>query len=408
MRSVVLLGLALLAFEPRLAADARAQDAQPAPAPTPAPAPAPSPAPGVVSPIERARAVRAAFPAPSEKAGFTFEAEILFSGTPLGTATYSAKPTGTGEGARWEVIETASIAASPPRNAQDHRTIAALRRDLGLISYYRTVKSEGVPDETTGVTAGESGGFHVVRTGATSLSRPLEADSTLTATLAGLLVFLRQCPADAATYEMPVFSSDSSQAVTGRIEVKGATPLKLDGSSIPAFFAIASLGDRVFEIFLSAEDRKPLAVGQPSKGVLFLGKGLRKPPEPHPIDTTKPPATAKEAGERFALGILVGDWEIVKSSIDWPALLENSRKTDKFEGTEADLQAKILESLKPSFKAFDRQRAEGIIGRAVSKATEVADGDVVEVRFGPPMDAFGYRAKARDKSWAIVEMRAGR
>ena len=395
-RSLVCIGLALVACVAR----ASAQDAPaPAPAMTDAP-PAPAATP---TPAERLRVARAALPAPTPERAFRFEADVWLGEAKFGVATYAAKPAGTEEHPRWEVTEHSETQGGANRQRSD--TTAVLDRQLRVLSYERSIRVEGEAASTTKVAFTETGELRVVRTDPEGDETVTTDDGAIdaTATLAGVIVLLRETRLLAGAYDLPVFVHDSGTVETARLDVRGPGTLEFLALKREALVAGFSLGAFAFDLYLDPKDRQPLAIRHVGRNITFLATSLDVAEDVEPIATDGPAPTAKDCGLRLALGLVTGDLALVERTIDWPAYHAASKERGLKEDDVEAFKAMALKAFSQLLQHTDRPKADAVVRGAGAKAVEEPSGDGVIVHLGPPLDGVRYLAVARDGTWKIVD-----
>ncbi|MCC7137953.1 MAG: hypothetical protein IT460_05935 [Planctomycetes bacterium] len=385
----------------------RAADAPPAPAPAPAPAPQPAPVPEATA-TARAAAVRAALARPSAADAYKFEADIWLDASRFGTAVYELVPGGTEAAPRWEAHERATVEGGP--SAQVHDTTATLDRELRLVRYDRTIRVGGTTAKTTRAEWTETRELRVVRTenGGPETSTTLDADPDATATVAGLLLFLRRCPAEPAVYELPLFAHESGAVEVGRVEVRGRGVFRFRDVALDAFVANVTVSGFDLEVYLSPAERAPLAVRQPRREVTFVAKALAPSEDVEAIDTARPAASAREAVARVALGRVSGDLALVEAVVHWPTYAAEERARTGADVDEARLRASVLELLRVAAHGTPRPKADALVRVATERAVETKDGDDVVVRLGYPCDDVVCRAREVDGAWRVVGFGASR
>ena len=185
-------------------------------------------------------------------------------------------------------------------------TEATLAADLALLRMERRRGEEGGETEVLRVER-VGAGFaleRVAKAGVAPATSVVPGDRSTTSTLAALFQLARLCPAEPATYELPVLLGDDGGIAAGRIEVKGPARLEAEGAARDSWLVVATLGpDLVFELHLDPKDRTPLAVIQSRSGLVMIAKGLAKEPDAPPLDTAGPARSPEEAGARFAIGL---------------------------------------------------------------------------------------------------------
>lgn len=394
LRRPASVGLLLLAA----VAVARAEDAPPAPAMTDAPAAAAEP-----TPAERLRAARAALPAPAADRAFTFEADVWLGEAKFGVATYAAKPAGTAAAPRWEVTEHSETHGGVNRQRSD--TTAVLDRQLRVLSYERSIRVEGEAAATTKVAFTETGELRVVRTDPDGEETVTTDDGSIdaTATLAGILLLLREGRLLPGAYDLPVFVHDSGTVETARLDVRAPGTLEFGTVRREALVAGFTLGAFAFDLYLDPKDRQPLAIRHVGRNITFLAKSFDVAEDVERLDTDGPAASAKDCGLRLALGLVTGDLALVERTIDWPAYHAASKARGLEEDDVAAFKAMALRAFEQLAQHTDRPKADAVVRGAGAKAVEEPSGDGVIVRLGAPFENVRYRAVATDGAWKIVD-----
>jgi hypothetical protein len=220
------------------------------------------------SPARRAADVRAGFATSEPGTGFTFEATILVVGEhrPRGTATFAARRAPGHAQSHWEVTETAEISTPAPEGLPADLPEATVRRqtteavlgdDLRLATYARRVAQGGRVLESTAVSWDDAGLLKVVqmdgRGGETSAS--VAADRAATATLTGLILFLQRCPAEPASYEVPVFVHEAGAVRPVRIEVTRSSGPRLGLPTESRRTATVAMGAWTIALHVAEKDR---------------------------------------------------------------------------------------------------------------------------------------------------------
>jgi hypothetical protein len=371
--------------------------------------PAPAPAPAPASPADAAKKVRAAFPEPSEKAAFAVEVEVFVGGQVVGTATFSAAADTALDAKVWRLK---SKFAQGPADAPLAVTTASstLERTLRLLHEEKVAK-QGEKQKTTMAVRSEKG-FDVGFTEGEkeTVKTVAEApDDATTDEIAGLLLFLRMCPADPATYEVTTYDTDERQTRTRKVDVKGAGRLKEEslGLDAEAFVAVLSAGKEVTELFLDPKDRSFLAVHSVDRGFWGARKGLGKVKDAGPVPDYKQPAkSAKEAGIRLAMGISTGDLEVLEGTFHWESVPEMFKAM----GLEIDdpetAKMMLIEGMKPYLKEMEPAKAWPGVKSLIDSAAETKSEDgTVEVKPSGGMPS--YKAKEFDGKWLITWMAIG-
>ena len=353
---------------------------------------------------ERAESVLRSLKEPAEADAFTFECEMRSGGAVVGEARFAAAA-GRFEGQPvWFVDEVAHV-TTPGAASQTRRTGARLTQDLRLL---HIEKEETAPGrETLKVEADRTpAGFAITEPKGADAPRKttIEAPAGTTSTLAALTQFLRKCAAEPATYELQYFNLSRERVTAAKVEVKGKGALDVEGKALPAWVATVDPDpDSHFDLYFDPSDRTLLVLDVPARGLKFAKKGLFSAKAEPPLDTSKPPASAKEAGARFALGVLAGDLELFKSALDFPAM----RTVEGFEGSLDAYTAKVVAAWKPAFRNVPRPQADGLARAGLVGAVETVrpDGTVLVV-FGPTMPNVRYEARGKDGVWRIVRLNA--
>lgn len=401
----VALGVALAPC--RLVPCASAADAPAAP-------PAATPAAPERSPAQRLRDARAALPAPAPARAFVFDADVWLGEARFGVARYAASvlaPEGDAP-ARWKVVEHARTEGGP--RAQVHDTTAILDARLRMVSYERSVRVEGEPAARTKAAFTETGELRVVRTdpdGAETVTTDegptgpggQGVATEASATVAGILLLLREARLTPGVYELPLFVHESGTVETARLEVVGPARLAFRAVARDAVLTRFAVGDFGFDLYLDPVDLAPLAVRSPARGVTFLAKALGAAEDADPIRTQGPAASARECGARLALGLLTSDLDLVTEVIDWAAYHAASRTRGLVETELVKFKAMALEALAQIAGETPRGKADAVVRGAVAAAVEAPDEDGVVVELGVPLSGIRYRAREGESGWKIVD-----
>jgi hypothetical protein len=251
-------------------------------------------------------------------------------------------------------------------------------------------------------TAGDR--LHVVRTdaGRHETTTAEVADRGATATLVGLVLFLRRVPAEAAAYDVPIFVHAVGAVRVVRVEAE-APPA---GGATPALVASAVMEGMTVRVELAGRERRPWRIVQ-AKGpgtVVFSERSPGAAPPAEPVDAGTPATTPREPGVRFLVGVMTGDEALVASVFHWPSLLAAEKAKSGFSGDEAALRKEVLERLTATYQSVPRAEAERKARAAAAAGAEEADGEQVRVRFGEPLARLSYVAKSIGGAWYVVEM----
>ncbi len=348
-----------------------------------------------VSPAARGLAVLASLPAPSEKGAFKFECNLYSGGMVVGQATFEAKVGVVDKSPVWLVEESLRADAGGGRQVIQSKA-ATLGADLRLLRLEATDAQGDAKKSTTAIRT--ETGFNLTKVGPDGTAESkLEADAHTIGTMTAVLVFLRHCPAEAASYELRAFSADSGVVEGGTLDVKGLGKYTEGRVSVDAFVTHAVLGERVMDVYLDPTNREFLAI-RSSAGLSAVKAGLLD------MDTSAPTASAVEAGSRFALAILTSDEALLSSAIHWPSLWSVAKAIEGYTDDEAAYKVKAMSELKPTFKTLGRTQASALVAKAASGAKEDVAGEATIVTFGAPMVGFVYTAKAIDDVWYIVKL----
>jgi hypothetical protein len=377
------LAFAALAFAPALAI---AED----PAPDAAPA---------ASPADASKKARAAFPEPSDAAAFAIETDFMMNGAKVGEASFAAKADATDSGKVWRCTQSLAV------GSQKLKSSATLQRDLRLDHEERNETAQG-QTKTTMVIRAEKGfsvGFTEgeKETVKSEVAAPAEATSD---EIYAFLLFLRLVPAGAAKYEVETFDSDKRQVVKHATEVKGAGRLKDDtlGLDAEAWVAVDEHGGKTIEVYLDPKDRGFLAARSLDQKWWLVKRGLAKPKDAGPVPDYKKDATsAKEAGIRFFMSVLVGDLETIGAAIHWPSMVAAVKEQMGMDLEEEALKELVLMQVKPSLQEMQPEQAWPLAKAAADGAKETPGEDgAVSVSMGQ----LNYTAKAFDGKWMITGM----
>jgi hypothetical protein len=366
------------------------------------------------SPARRAADVRASFPAPGPAAAFTFEATIVVEGEsrPRGTATFSARRAAGSAESHWEITETAEIPGPVPEGVPEDLPDATLRRqrtevvlgsDLAFRRYERRVSQGERLLESTSLSWGDGNLLKVVhvdgRGGEKSAS--VAADRTATATLSGLVLFLRQCPPEPASYELPIFVHEADAVRAVRVEVTRSSGPREGLPTEARLTASVAMGAWTIAIHVAEKDRALRRIEQ-QNGATRVVYAAKDSSFLEPLDLSKPAGSAREAGVRLVVGLLTGDDVLVAGAFHWPSVHASEKTTSGFTGDEAALRTDVLAKLKGALGSATRADAERRARDAAAAATQTDDGGQVTVRFGEPFSRFAYHARRIDGAWYVV------
>ncbi len=361
---------------------------------------------GDADPVEAAKKVRAAFPAPSEKVAFRADFDFLMGTTLAGQGTLSASPATVDGKPTWETSFRLEIHTEDDTD-QAIQTTGSLGADLSLVKARLWSKDRDGVQETSVARKGAAleVAFKVGDDAPELKTIDVEGDVVATDPAATVL-FLRQCPEKPATYQVSAFDSDQRIVAKRTLQVKGPVRLKEDalGLDLDTLWALASGGKTSVEVFLSPEDRSFVAMKLVEPNFWLVKKGLlpKKAAEPVP-DLSKPAASAREAGVRFAMGILVGSKDAIVAAVDWAAYAERTKARTKEDKTPEAVQAEFLEAVKASMKDLKPEAAWLRAKPAMDAAKETEADGVTTVQFGPPMEGFLFVAKKVGDGWKVVD-----
>jgi hypothetical protein len=365
--------------------------------------PPPEPAKRGQTPAERADSLLRSLKAPDPADDFVFECELRSADSVVGEGLFEARA-GSADGRPvWVVTEEARIPQGPV--TQTRLTRAQLTQDLRLL---RIEKEDVTPPRAkTSVSAERSpAGFSITEPRpATEGPRKatIEAPPSTTSTFGALAQFLRKCPSEPATYEIPYFNLARERVTTAKIVVKGPGSLEVEGRLVSAWVAAVDPDpDLHLDFYFDPTGRGLLAMVLPERGLTFAKKGLFAHRAPPPIDATKPPSSAKDAGVRLTVGLLSGDLDLAKGAIDFTAM----RTIEDYKGPLDEFTSKfVVQRLQPMMKKVARPQAEAFARAGLVGAIEITKPDgTVSIAFGPSLPNVRYEARGKDGVWRIVRL----
>ncbi|HVG93778.1 MAG TPA: hypothetical protein VND21_04985, partial [Planctomycetota bacterium] len=352
--------------------------------------------------------------APGPAAAFTFEAAIVVEGEsrPRGTATFAARPAAGTADPHWEITETAEIPGPVPEGVPEdepdatlrrQRTEVVLGRDLAFRRYERRVSQGERLVESTSLLWGEGSNLKVVHVDGHGgeKSASVAADRAATATLSGLVLFLRQCPPEPASYEIPIFVHEADAVRTVRVEVTRSSGPREGLPAEARLTASVAMGAWTISIHVAEKDRALRRIEQ-QNGATRVVYAVKEPSPIEPLDVSKPAGSAREVGVRLVVGLLTGDDALLAGTFHWPSVLASEKTTSGFTGDEAALRTDVLAKLKGALGSATRAEAERRARDAAGAATETEDGGQVKVRFGEPFSRLAYHARQIDGAWYVV------
>jgi hypothetical protein len=352
------------------------------------------------TPAQRLAKVVAAFPAPSAKAAFEARLEVTQGGVRSGAATLCAAPDVLDGKPAWRATGDVDAASGGTRRVI--RTVAWLAADLGVLKVECAVEDEGGPAlVSTAVRDGDALRVTVRKGDEPAQTSTLEARGVVFCALLSHLLFLRQAPAEAAEYETTVYDplAPAPALARGTLGVRGAA--EWSGASRPTrtIWAVERRGAAETEFRLSPE-REPLALFDHAEGQVMAKPGLLAPP---PGSGIAPPASAREAASRFALGSSVGDLDLVMSALHLPSLHEAARR-DGSRMSDAEFRAQVVAGVRANLRSMAREKAEPLVVKAAAAATETPEGDATKVAFGPPLGSMAFVTKRVGDGWYVVRL----
>ena len=312
-----------------------------------------------------------------------------------------------GESTVWHVTEDLALAMGTVKFLR--KVSATLAPDLQLLKFEMNGTERGMTDSTTAVRTEK--GFDVTKTTAEgSKSSVVEADTHTIGGLTSLLIFLRHCPAGAATYSLHAFTEKTQEKIDDcTIDVKGAGKFTEGETSIDAWIVSTTLGEGQFDFYFDPADRSPFAIR--ADGALMQRAGLVKL-DTSEIDTSKPAASAFDVLSRTYFAFYTSDEKLLAGAIHWPSLLEVAKSTRGYTGDEAAYKIKMMAFFKEfffreSFRTLSRAQASAKARSAIKGAKTEQIGDVTVFKFGTrgedPMEN-AYTTKSIDGVWYIVNM----
>ena len=352
---------------------------------------------------ERAESVLRAMKAPDSADDFTFDCELRAEGAVVGEGVFEAKA-GQADGRPvWIVTEEARIPQGD--TTQTRRTLARLSADLRLL---HIEKEETAPRrDRVFVSADRTpAGFAIVEplpAPADPRTATIEAPPSTTSTFGALVQFVRHCPTEPATYEIPYFNISRERVTTAKIAVRGPGTLDVAGTPTAAWVASADPDPDVHvDLYFDPTGRGVLAIVVPARALTFAKKGLFPAKAPPAVDLSKPATSAKDAGVRLAVGLLSGDLETAKGAIDFTAM----RTLEGYAGPLEEFTSKFVEQrLRPMLKKVPLAQAEVFARSGLQGAVEIAKPDgTVSVAFGPTLPNVRYEARGKDGVWKIVRL----
>jgi hypothetical protein len=357
------------------------------------------PAPAKKSAAERSAALRAAFPAPDAKDGFTAELELFIQGMPAGKVVASAKPATADGRTTWLTEQRVSIDFRGTK--QNHVSSAVLAQDLRIVTADYSFQVGENPADETHVTPVDRGIAWTPK-GEGKTATTVEGDASATAAPVGPYLFFRRLPVGPDAHEIPVWDPQKKAISLATVEVKGPATLDAFDVKMPAHLVLSTRGGEPTECFLDPKDRSLLALHNVKRGTWMIRSDLpRNAAEPVP-DLAKPPTSAKGAGMLFAMGILVGDIEAVSRCIHWPSFHEAAQKEQGFPGDADALKDLVLGMITPSLQALKPDDAWRAVRTAAKEAKEESTDAGVRVALPPPHQP--YVAKEIEGRWWIVSM----
>jgi hypothetical protein len=229
---------------------------------------------GEDNPAARARAVTAAFAAPSTQAAFEFAGYVLEGGAPYGHLTLSARPVVHEGEAAWQVRD----AIEPVEGGRD-RVVAEAVLDGRLRclrgSYHRR-NADGFLEARW---SRHADGHYAFDYRTQDYENELQVPSTEGAltTVSGLLLFLRLAPARTGVYELDELDANpvggDPLVMRARIEVHRVAPWRVRGAVEPAWIASLVRGKQGAHVALSTEDRSFLGMTLHGSPFSFVPRG---------------------------------------------------------------------------------------------------------------------------------------
>ena len=354
----------------------------------------------------RAERLTEAFLAPDGSNAFVFEAGIEVKGRPMGDLNLRAIPDTYDGRVAWRAEEEGTFAAADATTSQGRRSFVWLAADLRLLRQEGTESKTGEESNTSLVRPSKTG-LEILRTAhGVEQTRVLDANPRTTTSLVALVLFLRQCPREPATYELPFFDGSRDAVGTAAVEVLAPGRFTHGAASYDAFRAVAKLPtDNTLEIYLAPEDRSPIAIRQSQQGVVILKKSLAVEARPEPsFDPLAPATSALDAGRKFVFGLLTGDAAYASGTLD----LDEWRTRAIARGLKAtpeEFKARFLDWLKPSMKHLSPVEARAALPDLLRGAREdEGSGGDVRVALSDAVGRLHYTARDGGGQWRIVDV----
>jgi hypothetical protein len=346
------------------------------------------------SPAERTAKVLKSMPAPSAKAGFKTDLQLLANGVTIGSGHLEAAPDMADGKPVWKLTENFVIEVGPPKKLHNE-TKEIVAQDLHVLHGEDKQYAEG-EDGTTVTAVRTEKGYDLTTKGPEGeKSSSIEADTQTLGSISTMLLFLRNCPAEPALYDVHVLSEEKGEIHTGTVEVKGPGKFSEGDTTFDAWTVSGKVGEHSFEVYLDPADRSLLALRMVEPGVVMLKAGILK--------AAAPAASAIECGARLALAILTSDEALLAGAIHWPSMFADAKATKAYAGDEAEYKKLIMDGFRTSFKTLAHADAVARVKGAADGAKETVTGDVTVVTFGAPMDKFTYSAQLIDGGWYIIK-----
>ena len=358
------------------------------------------------SPAALAERVSAAFPAPGPKAAFAIDVEVRSAEGPLGTGRFEAVADARDGKPAWKATETLSLGVDDSKTEQS--TTAWLAPDLSLLDLQRKT-TKGREYDQVWARRGEKG--LAVRRERRYFREPMlsdvEAPPSTTGTMSGLLLFLRQCPADPAVYERPVYRSDQNEVAAARIEVLGPGRFGEGDAARDAWRASVQIAEDTLTFWLAPGDRALLSIAKEGgKGIRFLpaAAGPARAQDGLGYDPAKPAASALEAAGRFALARLTGDAALASSVLHWESLAKEASAGGEPVDLEG-LKKTVLARLTADAQALPAGEAERRVREALAGATvKSSEAGIEVVRFGPPLESLSIEVQHIGEGWFVARL----
>ncbi len=381
--------------------------------------PADESAAGLSTPIERARrralAIRAERAAPAT--GWRFEGELLLGEFKLGRVSLRMEPTSVDGEPAWLVTERTVRKAGAARVV--HELTVFLAPDLSLL---RGETLHDAPEGRSSSTFERSGSAMVTRQrvrgkAADPIAQPLRADATLS--LCAVVSFLRDVPAESATY---VLSGFDPRYVTTPKAGSGGFPQDVADAFVEvAGKSVYSNGVRLFKT-LSARvstktgrrhtihvDRKTRALvavvgGLPSTTIAPKGTPGRAPDF---FNTDREPTSAYEAFIRFGRGYHLPREDYLAKAFHWERMLFHDVKAGTYP---TDTKLKVYR--RDWIAEFVKRSKHRTLGDCddlllqilmTSKETHQEDGGLTIATL-PVYGGHVYRMQQVDGRWFITQI----